>query len=82
MGVNFALGDVATLRLENVFDRILEGDDMLAALHVYLLDERGEGGRFAAADRAGDEDEAVMEAGEKLEALGQAEFVHRAHAWC
>ena len=79
VGVHFALGDVATLRLEDVFDRVLESDDVLAPLDVYLLDERGQSGRFAAADRAGDEDESVMEAREQLEALGQAEFIHRPH---
>ena len=77
--VHFALGDVATLRLEDVFDRILQRDDVLVALDVHLLDERGQRGRFAAADRAGDEDEPVVKTGEHLEALGQAEFVHRAH---
>ena len=79
VGVHFALGDVAILRLEDVFDRVLEGDDVLVPLEVYLLDERGEGGRFAAADRAGDEDEAVVITGEQLEALRQTQLIHRAH---
>ena len=44
VGVNLALGDVATLGLEDVFDRVLESNNMLAPLDIYLLDERGEGG--------------------------------------
>ena len=57
---------------------ILERDDVLVPLEVHLLDERGQRGRFAGADRAGDEDEAVVIAREQLEALRQAELVHRA----
>ena len=60
VGVHFALGDVATLRLEDVFDRILEGNDVLASLDIYLLDQSGQRGRLSAADRAGNEDEPVM----------------------
>ena len=48
-------------------------------MRVDLLHHRGERGRFAAADRAGDQHQAVVILGEDLELLGQAEFVHRAH---
>ena len=53
---------------------------MLASFEVHLFDERGEGGRFATANRAGDEDEPVLETGEQLQAFGQAELIHGANA--
>ena len=65
--VHFALGDVATLRLEDIFDRIFERDDVFATFDIYLLDERRQRGRFAAADRTGDENEAVLITREQFE---------------
>src|SRR5207302_318244 len=44
-----------------------------------LLDQRGEGGRFSTADRAGDENQSILIAREEFEMLGQTELVHRAH---
>ena len=64
MRVHFALRDVATFRLQNVFDRIFERDDVLAALQIHLLNQCSQRGRFAAADRAGHQDEAVLVARE------------------
>src|ERR1051326_1938764 len=69
---------MTAFRLKDVLDRVFEGDDVLAALEIHRLDERGERGRLAAADRAGNEDETVMETGQQFEALGQAELIHRA----
>ena len=80
--VHFALGDVAAFRLEDILDRIFQRDDMLAPFDIYLLDERGERGRFAAANRAGNENEAVLITREQLEMFRQTELVHRAHAAC
>ena len=80
MRVHFALGDVATLRLEDVFDRILQRDDVLAPLQVHLLDERGQRGRFSAADRTGDEDQAILIARQQLQCSGKPELVHRSHS--
>ncbi len=48
---HFALRNVAIFRLENVFDRVLKRDDMLAPLHIYLLDHRRQRRRFATANR-------------------------------
>ena len=52
VSMHFALRDVATLRLKDVFDRVLEGNDVLAPLEIYLLDERSQGSGFAATDRS------------------------------
>ena len=80
--VHFALRDVATFRLEDVFDRIFQRDDVFATFDVYLFDERSERRRFAAADRTGDENEAVVITREQFEMFGQTELVHRAHVAC
>ena len=77
--VHFTLRDVAAFRLEDVFDRVLERDDVLAPLEVHLLDQRGERGRFAAADRTGDKDEPILVAREQFQVLRQTEVVHRPH---
>ncbi len=78
VGVDLALVDVAALRLEDVFDRILERDDVVVAVLVDLIDEGGERGGLAGADGAGDEDEAVVIAGQGRQVSRQAEFLHRA----
>jgi hypothetical protein len=62
--VDLALVDVAALGFEDVFDRVLEGENVVLAVAVDEIDERGEGGGFAGADRTGDEDQAVLVAGE------------------
>ena len=77
--VHFALRDVAAFRLENVFDRVFERDDVLAPLDIHLLDQRRQRGRFSAADRAGHEDEPVLITREQFQMLGQPELVHRPH---
>ena len=59
VGVDLALVDEAPLVLVDVLDRILDGDDVLAALGVDLVDHRRERRRLAAARRPGDEDEAA-----------------------
>ena len=75
--VHFALGDVAILRLKNVFDRILERDDVFVTLDIHLLDQRRQRRRFSTADGAGDEDQSIMIARKQLQVLRQAELVHR-----
>ena len=60
MGVNFALGDVTTLRLEKELDRILERNDMFATFEIHLLHQGRESGGFSTADRAGYEDQSIL----------------------
>ena len=78
MRVNLALRDVAAARGNDVFDRILEGDDMVVAVAVYFIDQRGERRAFAAAHGAGDKHQAVVVLGQKFDLLGKPEFIHRA----
>ena len=70
MRMDLALRDVATLRFEDVFDRIFQGDDMLASLEINLLNQRRERGRLPAADRAGDENKPVLIAGQQFQTVG------------
>ena len=44
VGVDFALVDVATCRLEDILDRILERENMVLAVMVNEVHEGGEGG--------------------------------------
>ena len=46
MGMDFALGDVAEAGFDDVFDRVLEGDDVVFSCDVHLVDEGGEGCGF------------------------------------
>lgn len=79
VGVNLALGDLAALGGEEVFDWIFEGDDMVVTFLVDLVDHGSQRGRFTAADRAGDQNQTVVVADEGLKNIRQAEFVHAAH---
>ena len=57
---HLALGDVATLgRLDN-FDGVFDGDYMVGARFVEVVDNRGQRGGLARADGTGDEDEPVV----------------------
>ena len=80
MGVDLALVHMGDLALEGVLDRVFEGDDVVIALAVHFINERGERGALAAAHGAGDEDEAVVKLCEGLEGFRQAQLVHGAHA--
>ena len=61
---DFALLDDRELVLEEIFDRVLERDDVFARPPVHVIDDRGERGRFARARRAGDEDDAARRLGD------------------
>ena len=68
---------MAAFRLDDVFDGVFQRDDVVLALGVDRIDEGRECGRFAAADWAGDEDEAVVEAGEGFHRVRQPQFFDR-----
>ena len=78
VAVHLALVDEAALVLVEVLDRILDGEDVLVALGVDLVDHRRERRRLAAAGRAGDEHEAARPLGERGEHRRQAELVEAA----
>src|SRR3954462_10860233 len=79
MRVHFALRDVTAFRSEDVFDWVLQRDDVFAPLDIHLLDQRGQCCRFPTADRTGHENESVMKTREQFQMLGQPELVHRAY---
>ena len=55
VGVHFALVDQAVLVHVHEFDRVLDGQDVVVALAVDLVDHRGQRGGFAGAGRPGDQ---------------------------
>src|SRR5438093_1485089 len=56
----FALRNMAVFRLDDVLDWVLQGNDVIAPLSIYLLDHRRERRRFASADRTRRQDQAVL----------------------
>ena len=66
VGEDFALSNVAIFRLEDVFDRVLQRDDVLVPLHVHLFDHGRERSRFTSADRPCRQDQPVLIASEQL----------------
>ena len=65
VGVDLALVDETALVRMDVLDRIFDGDDVLAALGVDLVDHRRERRRLAAARRPGDEDQPARPLGQR-----------------
>ena len=71
---DFTLGEEAVLVGEDVFDGVFDGDDVAGGVFVQPLEEGGEGGGFAGAGGAGDEDDAVgFECPTSEEPIGGAE---------
>ena len=73
----FAVHDHRFLVLVHKLDRILDGDDVLRAGVVDVVDHRRKRGRLAAAGGAGDEDEALVELAELLQCLRKLQGVER-----
>ena len=78
VAVHLALVHEAALVLVDVLDRILDGEDVLVALGVDLVDHRRERRRLAAAGRAGDEHEAARPVGQRGEHRRQAQLAEGA----
>ena len=78
VGGDLALVHERFLVLVHELDRVLDRDDVGAALGVDLVDHRGQRGRLAGAGRAGHEDEALRLLGELLDDRGKLEVVERA----
>ena len=73
---DLALVDDAALVLVQDLDRVLDRDDVLRpASSVHVVDHRGERRRLPRAGRAGDEDEAAVLLGERLDAGRHAELL-------
>src|SRR5665811_1479169 len=64
--------------LAQVLDRVLEGDDVVRAGAVDVVDHRRQGRRLARAGGARDEDDPALHLGQVGDDLGQAELLDRA----
>ena len=78
VGVQLALVDQRGLVLVQVFDRVLDRQDVRRPRQVDPVDHRGERRRLAAAGRAGDEHEAARPVGQLGEHRRQAQLLERA----
>ena len=78
VAVDLALVHEAALVLVDVLDRILDGEDVIVALGVDLVDHRGERRRLAAAGRTGDQHQAARPLGERGEHRREPEVAERA----
>ena len=59
--VHLALGDLGFFHVMHELDGVLDGEDVGLARVVDLVDHGGQGGAFAAAGGAGDQDEALLQ---------------------
>ncbi len=57
-----------------VLDRVLDRDDVLGAVRVDVVDDRGLGGRLAVAGRTGEQHQSLLDLGEQLDLSRQLEF--------
>ena len=77
VGVQLALVDHAILVHVHEFDRILDGEDVLVALGVDLVDHGGQRGGLARAGRAGDQHQAARLVAQLADHRRQSELVER-----
>ena len=73
--VDLALVNEALLVLVDEFDRVLDRDDVVGAIHVDMVDQRGERRRLARAGRTGDEHEPLSEVAQLEDGLGQSDLL-------
>jgi hypothetical protein len=64
MNADLALVDQAAAALVHEFDGVLDGDDMVAAFAVGLIDDRRQGGRLTAAGGPCDDHQAARQTGQ------------------
>ena len=69
VGVEFALVDGALFVAMQKLDGVFDGEDVKGLFLIHFVEDGGEGGRFAGAGRAGDEDDAVAQLHDFLEGL-------------
>ena len=80
MNMHFALVYQAAHGAVPEFDRIFDGDQVLATGPVDQVDHGGQGGRFSAAGGSGHNDEPLGQETERANALGNVEFFKRGNA--
>jgi hypothetical protein len=76
---DLALIDDRELVLVQVFDRVLERDDVPRLGRVDVVDHRGQSGRLARSGRTGEEDDPSRLVGQPADDVGQAEVLDRLH---
>ena len=76
---DLALVDDAVLVVVEDLDRVFDGDDVLPARLVDVVDDRGERRRLAGAGRAGDEHEPAVLVGHRLDARGHPQVLEARH---
>ena len=77
VGVDLALVDDALLVVMQELDRILDRHDVLGPGLVDLVDHRGQGGRLAAAGRAGDEHQTARQGDQGGRGRRETDLVER-----
>ena len=71
MNADFTMVNQAVLALMHEFDRIFDGDDMIAAVLVDVIHHGGERGGLARAGGAGDHDQTAVQHAELLQHVGE-----------
>ena len=74
---DFAMVDQAALALVDEFDRVFDRDDVILARLVRVIHDRRQRRGLAAAGRAGDEDESLVQLGELFHDRRQAQLFGR-----
>ena len=77
---DFALFDDGLVVFKNIFNGVFQGDDVFAAVGVDVLDHGGQRGGFAAAGRAGQQDNAAGRFGD-LPQLGSKPNSSKVGTW-
>src|SRR5262249_52285805 len=76
---HFALLEHALVVLEDVFDRVLERNDVLLEVGVDVLDHGRQGGGFAATGRSSQQYDAARGFRDFLDLLQEAQFLEAGH---
>ena len=77
---DLALVDEAAFGPVHKFDGVFDGDDVIMAVRVGVIHERGEGGGLAASGGPGDEDEPFGEEGQLPQHGRKPQFLHAVDA--
>ncbi len=77
MRTHLAVIDQAIFALVNKFNRILDGQNMIFAMRIGIVDQGGKGGRFATAGGSRDQNESLGQHGQFVQYRGQAELLNR-----
>ncbi|MNL47276.1 hypothetical protein D3C87_1700560 [compost metagenome] len=74
--MDFTLIDQAFARFVDELDRVFDGEDVVMAMVVQVIDHRRQRGGLAGTGRAGDQHQAARRLGYLAEHLAHAQFIH------